>query len=298
MTVSDRFFKLLDAIDPSPRELHQYESHRSTVATRLSTVFPDTKVEVIGSHARTSAIAGSSDLDLLAILPTSHVYWGQSLKTSDTVIKNVRDELLSRYAGTAIGKDGVAVVANFGNGAFSVDIVPAFVSSFAAIGPGGTKRPVYAIPDGKGGWFPAAPKSHAEYIAEADRASGGKLKGVARLLKFWTTTRASRIPISSFHIEMVLASTRVCGVGMSYSDCLAGALRTLKQRGLAALRDPLGVSPDIEAASSPVKRSQALTSVTAASERADQAILNEACGAQALAYASWDSVFNGHFPKR
>lgn len=298
MTVSERFFSLLDSIQPGSIELAKYESHRSTVATRLAKVFPGIKVEVIGSHARGSAIAGSSDLDLLAVLPRAETIWGDQLKSSATVLKNVKDELSSRYGNTTIGKDEVAVVADFGNGAYSVDIVPAIFYGMSPIGPSDTKRPIQLIPDSSGGWLPTAPKAHAEYITAADDRSGGKLKGVAQLLKFWTTTRSSRVPISSFHIEMVLASSDICAGVKSYSVCLTEAFQLFKKRKLAALQDPLGVSGHIAAASTQTKREQALASISVSASKAGEALLNEGFQLLSAAYVAWDQVFNGEFPKR
>lgn len=298
MTVSDRFMTLLYSIQPSDRELAQYDSHRSTVATRLATVFPGTTVDVIGSHERGSAISGVSDLDLLARLPREHLVRGDHLKTSDTVIRNVKDELSRRYDRTAVGKDGVAIAIGFGGGSYSVDVVPASWTRMADIGPHGAKRPVYYIPSNDGRWLETAPKAHAEYIAQADARSGGKLKGVAQLLKFWTTTREARVPISSFHIEMVLAQSDVCAGVKSYSTTVTQALQLLARRELAALQDPLGISGYIDACSTPAKRDQALRTVGVSAERAGAAYLHEQNGALTHAYATWDSVFNGRFPRR
>jgi predicted nucleotidyltransferase len=297
VTVSDRILRLLDSIQPGTAELDKYESHHSTVAARLSKVFPGTKVEIIGSHSRGSAISGS-DLDLLALLPSAYTVWGEQLKNSNTVLKNITEELSLRYGNTGIGKDGVAVVADFGGRQYSVDIVPAIFDGMMPIGPNGTQRPVRLIPDGQGDWLQTAPKAHAEYIAAANMRSGGKLKGVAQLLKFWTTTRNTRIPISSFHIEMVLAASGVCAGVKSYSACLAEAFQVFKSRKLAALQDPLGISGQIQAARTQAKREQALASVYASADKAAKAYVNETLQSLSDAYELWDQVFNGDFPRR
>jgi signal transduction histidine kinase len=49
-----------------------------------------------------------------------------------------------------------------------------------------------------------------KYIREADVRSGGKLRHVAQLMKHWRECRSPRVPLSSFHIEMLLVSARNC----------------------------------------------------------------------------------------
>lgn len=72
------------------------------------------------------------------------------------------------------------------------------------------------------------PSLYDDYITRANRESGGKLAHVAQLMKFWRECRAPRIPLSSFHIEMVLASEQVCKETKPYSQC--DAVKTHKQR--------------------------------------------------------------------
>jgi hypothetical protein len=82
------------------------------------------------------------------------------------------------------------------------------------------KRPLYYIPYGNGWWRLTSPEIHNGYIALMNQESGGKLRAVAQLFKFWRVCRELAIPISSFHIEMVLASEGICNGVKSYAECM------------------------------------------------------------------------------
>src|SRR5258705_202752 len=79
------------------------------------------------------------------------------------------------------------------------------------------KWPVYSIPDGAGSWMQTSPTLYDSYIQAANRESGGKLLQVAQLMKFWRECRDPRIPLSSFHIEMVLAN-EACAKALSHTQ--------------------------------------------------------------------------------
>ena len=146
-----------------------------------------------------------------------------------------------------------------------------------------------------------------ELLVEADegrpvaaakkRESRGKLKFVARLVKFWATCRTPQTPLLSFHIELLLAHSRLCTGGKGYARCVAETLGLLSDRQLAGLRDPVGISAIVSAAKTEAQRRQALSAVGAAAERAARAVVAEETRRLEEAYRLWNLVFNGHFPK-
>jgi hypothetical protein len=73
-----------------------------------------------------------------------------------------------------------------------------------------SNQPMYAIPDGSGGWIKTSPAQHNAFIRQRDESPRGKLRRVAQLIKIWRQWRSPRVPLSSFHIEMVLASKNLC----------------------------------------------------------------------------------------
>jgi predicted nucleotidyltransferase len=298
MSVADRLSSLLAQIEPNRSELEKYAGHRSSISGALESSFPGCKTIVIGSHSRGSAISGSSDLDLLVRLPRVEAQWGGSQVSSQTVLKNVRIELQSRFPSTGIGRDGQAVVVNFVNGNFDIDVVPAVFKEMAPKGPNGAKRPVYHIPDGDNGWMDTSPDAHADYIAAADARAGGKLKYTIQLLKHWRSCRSPRTPLLSFHLELLLASEGLCAGVKSYAACLTDAFSLLASRELRALQDPVGVSGLVPVAYTRSQQEAALRNVETARDHARRAVEAEGRRDLTEAYRQWDLVFNGGFPKR
>lgn len=290
MTVSARFATLLGWATPSSAEARGYETHKASVSSTLKSNLDMVTVDLIGSYARGSAVGGHSDIDLLAVLRTSEVKWGGSWKSSDAVMQTVRKALLARFPDTDVGRDGQAVVVHFADGDDPVDVVPAVY-----IGPGPTNYPKYVIPDGARGWMETSPQAHNRYIEL--RSGGGKLPNVARIAKWWRLSRDVEIPLSGFHVEMLLASQGICSGVRSYAQCFADLLDLLDRRECAALQDPLGVSGYLRAAATDSKRETLCATVASSAERARRAIEAEDDGDLAEAYRLWSLVFNGGFPK-
>lgn len=289
--IKTRFQSLLTRIEPGQREDSLYAQHRATVSRRLATAFAAHDVITMGSTTRGSAIASYSDLDLLLVLKTHEVQWGSGWKRSTTVLDEVRNRLQERYQRTEIGRDGQAVVMEFGDGEHPIDVVPGVFAGMEQ------KRPAYWIPDGSGDWMKTSPAAHSAYILTGDTASGGKLKNTAKLVKFWRVCRNPEIPLNSFHLELVLASKAICSGIKTYGQCLLELFSTLEQRSCAALQDPLGISGWVKAASSDAKRATVQAAVQFAADHARRALLSEQAGDTQEAIRQWDLVFNGQFPR-
>lgn len=291
--IANRFSRLLERITPDSEDAGIAE-HRASIKGRLDDSFQVSKVELIGSHSRNTAIKGYSDIDLMAVLRRSEVTWGGSFKSSETVLKNVRNDLTERYPRTAVRRDGQAVVVPFDDGGESVDVVPAYFMEMTENN--GRKYALYAIPDGEGGWVKTAPQLHGAYIEHKNTKSGRRLAGTARLVKWLAQQRDLTAPLSSFHVEMLLASEEICGVAMSYAECVAAALRKLRERKCSALQDPFRISGWIRAV--PKGRlGDFFNSVDYMAGYAAHAISvasnnNDFQGA----LKSWDIVFNHQFP--
>lgn len=247
--IAARFAQLLDRITPDSSEERVFVQHQSSIETRLKATFKTNRVERIGSYTRGSAIKRSSDVDLLLILSRDEVRRGNEYKSSNTVLNNLRDQLQDRYTRTEIGRDGQAVVISFGDGQHPVDVVPGF---YWEAGP--NNYPVFCIPDGEGQWMKTAPQLHNKYIAAGDQRSAGKLKGAARLTKFWAGLRASTESLTGFHVEMLLAQTDICAYPQSHATLFRELMRTLASRRCRALQDPLGVSGYIKIAGTSAKQ--------------------------------------------
>lgn len=143
----------------------------------------------------------------------------------------------------------------------------------------------------------ACPARHNAYINAANLQSGGKLRRVAQLLKYWRECRSPRVPLSSFHIEMILASRGICRGVKTYAACVTEVLQNLASRECRALQDPLGIAGNIAAVKTDNQRESALASVKNARDHAKDACVADYAGDVEEAWRQWDIVFNYEFPK-
>jgi hypothetical protein len=222
----------------------------------------------------------------------SEVRWGGALISSHSTLNKFRSQLLARYNATELGRDGQAIVVDFEDGERPVDVVPA-----AFIGIEEQGFATYWIPDGDAGWLKTSPEGHNRFIKQADERSLGKLKNVAKLVKYWRWCRISEIPLSSFYVEMSLAARDIWVGIKTYGECLSQLFSKLSIGQCASLRDPLHVSGLIRAAGTEWKRQRAAAAVMESAFHARRALDAEAEGKTDEAVRQWDSVFNGNFPK-
>lgn len=290
MTISESFQLLLSRIQPLDSELEAARQHLSTIRTRLETEFEVSKCTTIGSFARGTNIGGFSDTDLLAVFRKTVFTWGDALINSDTALEKVRVALAERYPNSDVYKDGIAIAVSFCDGRH-VDVVPGVFDSMYR-----EKWPVYLIPDNAGGWMQTCPSLYDAYLSSANTEGGGKVIYVAQLMKFWRECREPRIPLSSFHIEMVLAYEEVCKGVKSYATCLLEILRSLARRECRAIRDPYGIAGNIPAVKTASQRERALASVVNSRDHAESAINADSWNDINEARRQWDIVFNGKFP--
>jgi hypothetical protein len=289
--VANGFATLISRCQLTQRDVDLFSGHRNTVTTAVKTRLDVVKVDLIGSFARATAIHGASDVDLLLILTRGALSWGGSLKSSGRALGEVRDALRDRYPGTTIGRDGQAVVVHFNDGGHPVDVVPACYLEHG----GNLNYPLYAIPDGKNEWIQTSPGAHSKFIGDADTRSGGKLKYVSQAFKVWRDARAGGVPLSAFHVELVLAKEALAEGARSYASIFRDLLFVLARRECVALRDPIGVSGLIAASGTEPKRQQAARTVLDSARHADAALSAEQHGDVREAIRQWDLVFNGRF---
>ena len=295
-TIPQAFQLLLSRLDPTAPEDGARLRHGRTIKQGLTSAFSNvSKVEVIGSHTRESAIHVHSDVDYLAVLSKADATRGGSLVRSTTILKRVRDALDGRFPKTAVRVDGPAVVVAFEGGKGAVDVVPAVWTGTVSQQSG---YPKYAIPNAQGGWLETSPQYHGKYITTANQKARGKLASTMRLLKAWKFARQPAIPCLGFHVEMLLASEGTCNGVRSYGGLLVDAFRLLRDRGGRGLNDPKRVSPRIDVARSEAERKRLVTAAAYAADHAERAIRAEAEFKLDEAFRQWDLVFNGTFPGR
>lgn len=292
MRVANSFAKLANEIQPTITSIEKGRLHASTIRARLSNSFAVSKSIFIGSTSRDTAIRSTSDVDLMVVFKRDEARWGANLVSSETLVNRVRNDLNARFHATTVRRDGQAVVIQFGNGSEPVDVVPAIFHEFR----GSARAPVYLIPRGDGEWMEAAPEAHQRYLNAKNNQSCNKLRRTIKLLKQWRASRANGIPLSSIHLELLLASENVCIGAKSYSKCVADTFDLLRRRECRGLHDPVGVAGVLYAVRTQAQYDQLRSSVEYAADHADRAVYAESCKDWKEALRQWDIVFNGTFP--
>ena len=286
------FARLMHQIKPTDGEVARARVHAATIRARLTKTFNLKKFVFIGSHSRDTAVRGHSDLDLLAVFSRKDARWGEEFVKSTTFLRWIREDLEQRYQQTSIRGDGQALVIGFAAGQQSVDVVPAIF-----VGPGPDNWPLYSIPDGIGGWLQTSPEKHSKYLLEENERAKGKLKRVIQMVKYWRECRSPRVPLESFHLELLLASEGVCAGVKSYARCMFDAFYLLASRQGRGLQDPLGISGVVPACKTEAQRQVLQAAFAYARDHAWAALQAEDKSNRREAARQWGIVFNGYFPQ-
>jgi hypothetical protein len=222
----------------------------------------------------------------MAVFRKEEFMWGDKLISSDTILGRLVADLKDRFPRTQVRRDKLAAAIDFGGSKLSLDVVPAIFKSFHLA------RPVYLIPNGKGGWLETSPATHDRYFAKEQARSGNKLRRVSQLLKWWRHGRQQPIPISSFYVDMILASQQMCGGVKSYATCLLEFFQFLDHHKCPSLIDPCGVAGRITATPTFAQREALTRAVSYARMHAELALAWEAKRNHAEANHQWSLVFN------
>src|SRR6266851_4359045 len=130
------------------------------------------RVFTMGSYRRGTIVRPERDIDLIAVFgyPAHKAFWdGGSRK----FLTHIRNKLNDDYSRTEVSARQVAAVLKFTD--IEAEVVPAFRRD------GGG----YLIPDGKDGWQATNPPFHTSLVEDSDKAHGGQLKPLIRLMKYW-----------------------------------------------------------------------------------------------------------------
>ncbi|TWO70026.1 nucleotidyltransferase [Caenimonas sedimenti] len=279
---------LASRIQPQEAALSAARSHRGSVRLRLAKTFQVANATSMGSHARQTAVHRYSDLDFMVQFRKDEFFWGGRLVSSDTILDRLLNDLRERFPNTSIRRDIVAASLDFSSGQ-SLDVVPARFDSFSE------SRPVYLIPDGTGGWLRTSPQAHDQYFEVAHERSGRKLRRVSQLLKWWKHGREQALPIRSFYIDMVLASTDVAGVARTYGTCLRDFFEHLLATECRPIHDPCGIAGRISANETYAQLSTLNRAAQFAQMHARSALAAEAKRDFPEANRQWSLVFNGSY---
>lgn len=288
LQVINYFSTLLRQIQPLQSEVEKAKTHGVQIRSRLDKSFKLVNFMFLGSHQRNTAIRHHSDIDYFAVVSRKDAQWGDRYKTSNTFLANVRDVLIERFPLTNVSRSGQAVAVRFEQGEFGVDVVPSIFWEFRPF-----STPVYLIPDGTGEYIETSPQRQNSYVKVHDDKAGLKLKRTIRLLKFWKSNRAPSIPLRSFYLEILLASSGICVGQKSLARCVYESFRLLRNRNCRSLIDPLKISGYIHPANSEGQIATAVGAVDYAYQHSLAAIEAEEIDKNVEeSQRQWDLVFN------
>lgn len=281
--VATRFAKFIGRIQPTPSAVTSAARRVSAIERRLATTFDVRRFVRVGSYWKGTAIRACSDLDLFLVVSRDEARWGGGYVASTTLLGRVRDQLRGRFPATpGIRRDGQAVVVAFSSGGPGIDVTPAFFDAALETG-----QPLYVIPDGDGGWLATSPDAQKRYLSDEDARSGGKLRRVVQIMKWWAQARANPLPLRSIHLEMLVASEGIARVVDGYSSILAAGFARLAERNGSAINDPLGVSGRIPAAGTAAQKAELMRSANHAAYHSAVALAAEADGDLSTAIHQW-----------
>ncbi len=291
LSVPERFTRFLRQIAPTKVELQKAERRLTRIGNRLKGDFEVRRLHMMGSHWKGTAVRKYSDVDLFVVVSRDEARkWSPDLD-SKTLLKRFRNSITRSFTQSTIRRDGQAMAVRFEQGAFAVDVVPAIFERFSTA----AGVPLYLIPSGDGDWLRTAPDLQKRYFDAKDRESGGKLKYLVRMMKWWTMSRPGTAPLKSLYLEHFIIACNV-PIGMTYPAALAECLDALATSGCSSLPDPMLISRDFCPVSTAAQRSAIKRLAEQSANRAARAVEADRSGRTGDAVRAWALVFNKAWP--
>lgn len=235
-TVDEGFRDFLVKLTPSETETASASRHCTSILACLKRKYTVDRFLRTCSFGNGTSISGYSDVDYFASISTG------LKQSSTTTLREMKEQLKGCFSSTPVYVDSPAVVVDFGTADWEThEVVPADYMRKE------NGYSLYEIPDGAGGWTKSSPENHNAYIKSLDKKLKYKLRPLIRFIKAWKFYR--NVPVSSFYLELRTAEYASGKDSIVYSIDVKNVLGHLKTKGLAAIRDPKGISGLIPACS-------------------------------------------------
>lgn len=290
-TLEQGFQEFLKRLMPLASEHKRGVSHKSSVKSSLKKSFNCKDFFETGSFGNKTGVKHFSDTDYFAVCSD------QDLRTnSSTTLRRVKEALQYTFHKTApkIKVNSPSVTIAFGKYASeNLEITPCFYNAMIQT-PVGRKKS-YGIPDGRGGWMLSSPKAHKAYVSYHNNRLGKKLKPLITLIKAWKFYNS--VPVSSFYLELRITKLLEDKKKIDYAVDLYGTMKKLFDIGLADIQDPMGVSGNVSACATEIKKKTAMSKLRIACSRAEKAYLSRNRNLDDCFYW-WKMFYNGKFPSR
>jgi hypothetical protein len=246
LSVKQAFDVLLQRIELNPTRSklasQRYQALKETVEANA----PGKTVKQIGSFQRQTKIrpedlSDGLDVDALVIFGsfTKFAGPGENGVTPNGALQQVDRSLTASdtYSVMEPEQDSPAVVLEY-NDAFKVEFVPAFIDKRPQFSHGDLDINCYIVPDGKGGWKTA----DYDYDAALISAVNGRTDVAGMLVPFIKMAKAylrgKKVPLKSFHIEILATLTIPKAIGRWSQENLTWGYQHL-------LAEFLSTAPDL-----------------------------------------------------
>lgn len=220
-TASSMLESLIHSMTPDKAARSDAAKHRKEIEEWLKTDLGILRMRETGSWHHGTALDGFSDVDYFVSMRDS------CPSSSTTALEDLRASLSRGIPGAYVSIDRPAVRLRYFEDGPDVEITPAYIR----------ETDDYDIPDpGSAGWIRSNPAVHLEYVDRAQQETGGRAKGLIRLVKTWKS--CNNVPLSSFYLEMRTAQYALNNKPIIYDWDLRDFFKSLANSGLREMNDP------------------------------------------------------------
>ncbi|HEX2841382.1 CBASS oligonucleotide cyclase [Hyphomicrobium sp.] len=280
-TIAQGFKKLSENLEITDLQETTVSSRQKNVRAAVDNGLTVLEDFLTGSYKRSTMIAPlkEADVDIFAVLDPKHY------KQNDpaSVLEATKTALKKTYKTPKISPNGQAVTITFDD--FIVDVVPGFYRT------GGG----YLIADTeRSRWIATDPKMHLDIWTTKNKAHGGDLIPMIKIIKGWNKSRKL---LRSFHLEVLALAVFE---GITISDFQSGARYFFdKARAIVPVKlaDPAGYSDDVATYISTQKQIDDIVNrLKWAYDTALEAENLASSGKISAAFERWQKIFPGYFP--
>lgn len=284
-TVDEGFREFVTRLTPSGLESDRAKTHRASIQASLKTNFGVRRFFRTGSFGNGTSIRNYSDVDYFASIPRENLN-----ENSVTTLRKIRNVLDTRFPNTGVTVRAPAILVPFGNNISEwTEITPADLMSKDKY-----DNLIYEIPNRSGKWMRSSPDKHNTIVTALNKKLGHKVKPLIRFIKAWKYFK--NVPINSFYLEMRIVQHLLGEESIVYSIDIYSILMKLKSHSLATLQDPTGISGYIYPCSTASQKNDALSKLSTAITRAENARMYERNEDIRKAFIWWGMVFGEKFP--
>ncbi|NEK17475.1 CBASS oligonucleotide cyclase [Rhizobium leguminosarum] len=281
-TVAEAFRQFRTNLEITSLQESTTSTRQTNVRDAVARDFSVLESFLTGSYRRNTMIAPltTADIDVFVVLDPKYY----STNNQRALLSAVMGTLKKEYPKTPkIKPDGQAVTITFTD--FEVDVVPGFYRT------GGG----FLIPDANmGRWIPTDPKKHVELWTASNKAHGGSLVPLIKMMKCWN--RAHGDLFRSFHLEVLVRHVLTDVTIVDFPSGVRWVLDKMRSKVWTRVADPASYSDDVASYLSKAEADRMIAVLTNAHRSAVAAETYATAGYVRSAIDEWRSIFGDYFP--